>query len=55
MNGIAEFAYYNFQQSNNLEGQNQFDGFAYQIGLSPGFFIGETSISLDCMYRYLSK
>ena len=45
MNVIAEFAYYNFQQSNNLEGQN-FGGPALQIGLSPGFFIGETSISL---------
>ena len=45
MNVIAEFVYYNFQQSNNLEGQN-FGGFAYQIGLSPGLFIGETSISL---------
>ena len=45
MNVIAEFVYYNFQQSNDLEGQN-FGGPALQIGLSPGFFIGETSISL---------
>ena len=45
MNVIAEFVYYNFQQSNNLEGQN-FGGPAMQIGLSPGLFIGETSVSL---------
>ena len=45
MNVIAEFVYYNFQKSNDLEGQN-FGGPALQIGLSPGFFIGETSISL---------
>ena len=45
MNVIAEFVYYNFQQSNNLEGQN-FGGPAVQIGLSPGLFIGETSVSL---------
>ena len=45
MNVIAEFVYYNFQQSNNLEGQN-FGGPAVQIGLSPGFFIGQTSVSL---------
>jgi len=45
MNVIAEFVYYNFQQNNNLEGQN-FGGPAMQIGLSPGLFIGETSISL---------
>ena len=45
MNVIAEFVYYNFQQGNNLEGQN-FGGPAMQIGLSPGLFIGETSVSL---------
>ena len=45
MNVIAEFVYYNFQQSNDLESQN-FGGPALQIGLSPGFFIGETSVSL---------
>ena len=45
MNIIAEFVYYNFQQSNDLEGQN-FGGPAFQIGLSPGLFIGETSVSL---------
>ena len=45
MNVIAEFVYYNFQQKNDLEGQN-FGGPAFQIGLSPGLFIGETSISL---------
>jgi len=45
MNVIGEFVYYNFQQSNDLDGQN-FGGPAFQIGLSPGLFIGETSISL---------
>ena len=45
MNVIGEFVYYNFQQKNNLEGQN-FGGPAFQIGLSPGLFIGEASISL---------
>ena len=44
MNGIFELAYYNFtkeaQDANVL-----FEGLAYQIGLSPGFFIGETSVS----------
>ena len=45
MNVIAEFLYYNFQQKNNLEGQN-FGGPAIQIGLSPGLFIGETSVSM---------
>ena len=45
MNVIGEFVYYNFQQKNSLEGQN-FGGPAFQIGLSPGLFIGEASISL---------
>ena len=45
MNLIGEFAYYNFQQKNDLEGQN-FGGPAFQIGLSPGLFIGQASISL---------
>ena len=45
MNAIVEFVYYNFQQSNDLDGQN-FGGPAFQIGLSPGLFIGEASISL---------
>lgn len=45
MNVIVEFVYYNFQQVNDLEGQN-FGGPAFQIGLSPGLFIGETSVSL---------
>ena len=45
MNLISEFIYYNFQQSNNTEGQN-FGGPAIQVGLSPGFFIGEASFSL---------
>jgi len=45
MNVIAEFVYYNFQMKKDLDGQN-FGGPAFQIGLSPGLFIGETSISL---------
>ena len=45
MNVIAEFIYYNFQQRSDLEGQN-FGGPAFQIGVSPGLFIGEASISL---------
>ena len=45
MNAIAEIAYYNFNVINNPD-YERFGGMAYQIGLSPGFFIGETSISL---------
>ena len=45
LNGIFELAYYNFTKEDK-EANVQFDGLAYQIGLSPGFFIGETSISL---------
>ena len=45
MNVIGEFVYYNFQQKNNIEGQS-FGGPAFQIGLSPGLFIGQASISL---------
>ena len=44
MNFIAEFAYYNFQQKNNLDGPS-FGGPAFQVGVSPGFFIGNTSFS----------
>ena len=44
MNLIAEFAYYNFQQKNNLDGPS-FGGPAFQVGVSPGFFIGNTSFS----------
>ena len=45
MNAIAEIAYYNFNVINNPD-YERFGGMVYQIGLSPGFFIGETSISL---------
>ena len=45
MNGIVEIAFYNFDKLSN-PGNDPFGGIAYQIGLSPGFFIGETSISL---------
>ncbi len=45
MNAIAEIAYYDFNLINRPD-YEPFGGFAFQIGLSPGFFIGETSISL---------
>ena len=45
MNGIAEIAYYDFNLINRPD-YEPFGGFAWQIGVSPGFFIGETSISL---------
>ena len=45
MNGILELAHYKFTKQDQ-EANVQFDGFAYQIGVSPGFFIGETSVSL---------
>ena len=52
MNVIAEIAYYDFDKLNN-PGHDPFKGAAYQIGLSPGFFIGETSISLTlCTGKY---
>ena len=55
MNVIAEFAYYNWQQSNNLKGPT-FGGPAYQIGVSPGFFIGNTSFSATaCTGLYSSN
>ena len=45
MNVITEIAYYNFTKKAG-EANVPFDGVAYQIGLSPGFFIGEASLSL---------
>jgi len=45
MNAIGEIAYYNFQQKNDMDGPS-FGGPAFQIGLSPGLFIGQMSISL---------
>jgi hypothetical protein len=45
MNAIAEIAYYDFNVINNPE-YERFGGMAWQIGVSPGFFIGEYSISL---------
>jgi len=45
MNAIAEIAYYNFNVINNPD-YERFGGMAWQIGVSPGFFIGEYSISL---------
>ena len=44
MNGIFELAYYKFTKQDR-EANVQFDGFAYQVGISPGFFIGGTSVS----------
>ena len=51
MNIIGELAYYKFSKSNykNIAPENRkdpFEGFAYQIGLSPGLFIGDLSISM---------
>ena len=52
MNVIAEISYYNFKVINNPNYES-FSGLAYQIGVSPGFFIGETSISLTlCTGKY---
>ena len=45
MNVISEIAYYEFNVTNNPDYEN-FGGLAFQIGLSPGFFLGQTSISL---------
>ena len=45
MNVISEIAYYEFNVTNNPDYAN-FGGLAFQIGLSPGFFLGQTSISL---------
>ena len=44
VNMVVEVAKYNFNES---EGQKRsFGGWAFQIGASPGFFIGDMSISL---------
>ena len=52
MNVIAEISYYNFKVINNPNYES-FSGLAYQIGVSPGFFIGEASISLTlCTGKY---
>jgi hypothetical protein len=45
VNAIAEVAYYDFNVINNPN-YERFGGMAWQIGVSPGFFIGEYSISL---------
>ena len=45
MNVISEIAYYDFNVTNNPDYED-FGGLALQIGLSPGFFLGQTSISL---------
>ena len=54
INIIAEFAYYNWEQSNNLNGPS-FGGPAFQIGLSPGFFIGNTSFSATACTGFYSS
>jgi len=51
MNLIGELAYYKFSKSSyeNIlpkDRQDAFEGFAFQIGLSPGLFIGNYSISM---------
>tara|TARA_B100001250_G_C19783278_1_gene782910 strand:+ start:151 stop:1014 length:864 start_codon:yes stop_codon:yes gene_type:complete len=51
MNIIGELAYYKFSKSTDkdidLEDlRDPFEGFAFQIGLSPGLFIGDYSISM---------
>ena len=43
VNMIVEVAKYNF---NEKDGLRKFGGWAFQIGASPGFFIGDMSISL---------
>ena len=45
VNAIAELAYYDFNVTNNPD-YEKFGGLAGQIGVSPGFFIGEYSFSL---------
>jgi hypothetical protein len=45
VNAIAEIAYYDFNVIDNPD-YERFGGMAWQIGLSPGFFIGDMSISL---------
>ena len=45
VNAIAEIAYYDFNVINNPD-YERFGGVAWQIGASPGFFIGDMSISL---------
>ena len=66
MNVIAELAYYKFSKS-SFEGiapvdrKDPFEGFAFQIGLSPGLFIGDLSISatghrgLSCWSRIYNR
>ena len=44
VNMIFEVAKYNFNESTNQK--RKFGGWAFQIGASPGFFIGDMSISL---------
>ena len=49
MNGIFELAHYKFTKQDQ-EANVQFDGFAYQIGVSPGLFIGETTLYIHANY-----
>jgi hypothetical protein len=44
VNMIVEVAKYNFNESTGQE--RKFGGWAFQVGASPGFFIGDISISL---------
>jgi hypothetical protein len=51
VNAIAELAYYDFNVTNNPD-YERFGGMAWQVGVSPGFFIGEYSISLTACTGY---
>jgi hypothetical protein len=51
INAIAELAYYKFDKTND-QGSDPFSGIAYQIGIGPGFFIGEASVSATACTGY---
>ena len=51
INVIAELAYYSFKKKDNPD-YEPFDGLAYQIGLGPGFFIGDVSVSATACTGY---
>jgi len=47
MNLISEIVYYKFRDSNKGEdAEGDFEGLGFQIGVSPGFFIGDATVSL---------
>ena len=54
MNAIGEIAYYKFEKTGNSDAD--FGGFCLQAGISPGFFIGNTSFSATaCTGLYSSN